>query len=207
MLEPAPISVLVVPPAEEPLTLEQAKARAGLDWLSPDERDALLMGFVSAARSKVEQDTGLALLTQTRDVYLEAFPLTTYGVLRLPAQCRPVQSVSSLCWFDVSGAKVTVPAAAYVVDLARGEIGLSAVGAWPPFSSLRPVAPIVVTVVAGWPDADILAKHAPLLVHAVGLLTAHYATAGRDLASGDGLTETPLGYAASVAPYETITVI
>src|SRR5258705_9577128 len=65
---PHAVSVLVTPPALEPLTLDQGKLRAGLDWVAGDPRDALMTGFIQAARSQVEQDTGLALLTQTRDV-------------------------------------------------------------------------------------------------------------------------------------------
>ena len=205
-VDPSPVSVLVTPPVEEPLTLEQAKARAGFDWISPDPRDALLMDFLRAARAQVEHDTGLALLTQTRDAWLNAFPLTATGLIRLPSQCRPLQSVTTVGFIDATGVAIVLPAEAYVVDLARGEIGLAPGATWPAFSTLRGVAPITIRVVAGWPDADILAQHAPLLVQAVGLLTAHYATAGRDLASGDGLEATPLGYAAAIAPYEQVSV-
>jgi uncharacterized phiE125 gp8 family phage protein len=206
MVERSALSVLVEAPVDEPLTLEQAKARAGFDWVSPDPRDALLLEFVRAARSKVELDTGLALLTQTRDAWLSAFPLLPSGVIRLPAQCRPLQSVTSIIWRDTDGISFMLPPEAYVVDLARGEIGLSAAGVWPALSTLRTVAPVTVRVVAGWPDPDILARQAPLLLQAVGLLTAHYATAGRDLVA-EGLAEVPLGYAAAIAPYEPIEVI
>jgi len=59
-------------------------------------------------------------------------------------------------------------------------------------------------VVAGWPNAAILLAEVPLLVHAVGLLTAHYATLGRDLALAGmrGAMETvPMGYEEAIAPY------
>jgi uncharacterized phiE125 gp8 family phage protein len=209
MREPSALSSLVVPPAEEPLTLEQAKARAGFDWVSPDPRDALLTEHLRAARHKVERDTGLALLTQTRDVWLSAFPITPFGVIRLPAQCRPLQSVTSMIWRDTAGLPATVPPEAYVVDLARGEIGLSAAGIWPPFGSLQAVSPITIRVVAGWLDAATFAQQAPLLLQAVGLLTAHFATAGRDAVAGggDGLAEVPFGYAAAIASFEPIEVI
>jgi len=65
-------STLVIAPTEEPLTLDEAKLRAGLDWVAGDPRDALMTGFIAAARAKVEHDTGLALLTQTRNVLVNA---------------------------------------------------------------------------------------------------------------------------------------
>lgn len=39
---PHAISVLVTPPVLEPLTLADAKIRAGLDWVVGDARDPLL---------------------------------------------------------------------------------------------------------------------------------------------------------------------
>ena len=69
-LPPLPhiVSVCTVPPSDEVYTLDEAKLRAGFTWPSPDERDALMDSFIRAARAKVESDTGLALLTQTREV-------------------------------------------------------------------------------------------------------------------------------------------
>jgi len=131
-------SVLVVAPTEEPLTLEQAKRRAGLDWPAGDPRDADMQDFIAAARQQVERDSELALLTQTRDVYLTTTPEYA-GPFPLPPQCTPAQSVTE-------------------------------------------TSPGVYRVVAGWPSPADLEREAPLLVQAVGLLVAHMATIGRDLA-------------------------
>src|SRR5436190_19232784 len=99
-IAPHAVSVLVTPPSVEPLTLDDAKLRANLDWVAGDPRDALMSGFIAAARSKVEQDTGLALLTQTRDVYLDAVQGRT---IDLPSQSRPLQSVASVKSIDTAG--------------------------------------------------------------------------------------------------------
>lgn len=196
---PHATSVIVTPPAIEPLTLAEAKLRAGLDWPDGDPREILLAGFIPAARAKVERDTGLALLTQTRDIYLD---MITARVLSLPV--FPIQSVTSVKSTDTAGVVNTLNPTNYVVDLASARLGLSLSGVWP--TDLRPFQPYVIRVVAGWPDVLTLTAQEPLLVHAVGLLLAHYATLGRDLASLDPATEIPHGYRDIIASYERVTV-
>lgn len=179
-------SVLVVAPVEEPLTIEDGKQRAGLYWVSPDPRDDLMTAFIKAAREKVEQDTGLALLTQTRAITVADPPPN--GIVPLPAQALPVQSIT-----DADGNPVDP--ATYVASVTHRTLqwGRAVTGTW--------------TVVAGWPSVDALKAEAPLLYHAVGLLTAHYATVGRDLATiGTIIAETVQGYEDAIAPYRVIWV-
>lgn len=198
---PTVTSVLVDPPAEEPLTLDEAKGRAGLNWPAGDPRDVMMRGFIAAARSKVEKDTGLALLTQTRDIYLDA----VFGyALTLPSQSRPLKSVTSIKWTSYAGVVNTYDPANYVVDLASSRIALAVGSVWP--TDLRPFQPWVIRIVSGWTTADELLAREPLLVHAVGMLTAHYATLGRDLASIDRVSEVPYGYYESIEAYCPVTL-
>jgi uncharacterized phiE125 gp8 family phage protein len=191
---PHAVSVLFTAPVLEPLTLVQAKLRAGLDWTDGDPRDALMNGFIAAARSKVEQDTGLALLTQTRDIYFDALP---GSIIDLPPQSRPLQSVTSIKSTDTAGAVQTLDPTAYVVDLNTARIGLALGQAWP--SDLRPFQPWAIRIVSGYTSAALIP---PLLVHAVGLLVAHYATIGRDAVQiGHIVATTPYGYDDAIAPY------
>jgi uncharacterized phiE125 gp8 family phage protein len=204
---PHAISVCTVQPTEEPITLEQAKLRAGLSWTSggspADPRDDLMLSFIKAARSKVEHDTGLALITQTRDVYFDAVRGT---VIVLPWQCMPLQAVTSIETIDTAGAVHVMDPASYVVDGAGGRIALAQGASWP--SNLRAFQPWTITLVAGWEDAATLAADAPALTHAVGLLTAHYATTGRDVVLEDRrVIETPQGYAQILEPYLPITLV
>lgn len=201
---PHAVSVLVVPPTIEPLTLDQAKARAGLTWPADDPRDDLMRGFIAAARSKVEQRTGLALLTQTRDVYYDALPVNGVGTFRLPAQSLPLQEVVSITATDSSGVVNPLDPTNYVADLASARIALSPSGSWP--ADLRASQAWVIRIIAGWPSADELRAAAPLLFHAVGLLVAHYATVGRDLASIETVTEVPFGFEEAIEPYCMVSV-
>lgn len=187
----------------EPLTLDQAKLRAGLDWVAGDPRDALMTGFIQAARSKVEQDTGLALLTQTRDVYYDA---VQYRTVALPGQSRPLQAVVSISSTDTAGVVHVLDPTNYEVDLASGRIGLAVSGVWP--TDLRYFQPWVIRIVSGWPSLEQLTADAPGLVHAVGLMTAHYATVGRDVAAVERVSgiEVPYGYDDAIAPYRLVSV-
>lgn len=165
-------SVLVDGPVAEPLTLDEAKLRAGLDWPAGDPRDALMLSFIKAAREKVEADTGLALLEQTRRVTIRA---RAGELLPLPAQTIPTVSIT--------------PDAGH---------------AYPPTFDgivLASDYDATLTVVAGWPTPAALAAEAPLLVQAVGLLVAHMATLGRDLAAFEESFLLPLGYAEAIATY------
>jgi hypothetical protein len=193
-------SELVTPPTEEPITLDQAKLAAGLDWATttpPDPRDAQMLAFIAAARSQVEQDTGLALLTQTRIVTFASVP-GDYG----------------LWYYAVPGYVVWAPPGAYIIPLPWQALPLQSmvpitvqpsdggVTIDPPngaYGSLPPVGQW--QIVSGWADAATLLLEAPLLVHAVTLLTAHYATAGRDLVSDRTQSRVPLGYEEAIAPY------
>ena len=186
-------SVLITPPTEEPITLEEAKLRAGLDWPTtdpPDPRDQLMRDHIAAARSQVERDTGLALLTQTRDVLFVTLPS---GLVALPMQALPLQAVVSVTPID-PGAVYALPSGAY-----------SAVREVPPEFAGVPAGVARVTV--GWLDAADLRLRAPLLVQAVGLLCAHFATAGRDaVVTGTTAETVPLAYEEAIASYRLIWV-
>lgn len=196
---PHATSVVVTPPVFEPLTLTQAKLRAGLDWASGDARDELMTGFIAAARAKVEHDTGLALATQTRDVFLDAWP--TARAWALPAQSQPLQSVTSITTYNDLGVAAVFPATDYDVDAASGRIGLASDVDWP--SDLRPTRPIVIRLVSGYVSVEAIP---PMLRHAVGLLVAHYANTGRDLAVvGTIVSDVPYGYEDAIGPYRLMT--
>jgi hypothetical protein len=142
-----------------------------------------MLGFIAAARSQVEQDTGLALLTQTRDITIYA--TITDGIFPLPMQALPVQSI-------------TTPAGVRFTPTDWG-------GWWGTMPT--PIAAGSWRIVSGWPTAADLKIEAPLLIQAVGLLTAHLATLGRDLAyEGRAIIPMPQGYEECIAPYRLMWV-
>jgi uncharacterized phiE125 gp8 family phage protein len=203
---PHATSVLVTAPVLEPLTLVEAIARAGLtgSWTpgTGDARDSLFNDFIAAARAKVEQDSGLALLTQTRDVYLDAVYDST---IVLPPQSTPLQSVTSVKTTDTAGVQNTLDPTTYVTDLFGARIALSQTGYWP--TDLRTFQPWVIRIVAGYTTVAALKAAHPLIVHAVGLLVAHYATAGRDLVTTEAMDDVPHGYEDALSGYQPIYVM
>lgn len=190
--------VVVEGPSEEPFTLAEAELVAGVDWAEGDPREPLMIGWMAAARSKVEQDTSLPLLTQTLDLYVTGAAPPAITLVRPPGR---LQAVTSVHYTDSTGLALPVDPALYRVDLARGQILLVSGGAWPgPALTIR--------FVGGWASPEALRAAAPLLVHAVGLLLAHAATLGRDLAVlGSGTLATiPYGYADAIAPYQPVVI-
>jgi uncharacterized phiE125 gp8 family phage protein len=104
---------LVTGPTVEPLTLEEAKAHLRVD--SADE-DALIAGYILAARKYVETQTG-PLVTQTWDYTVDrAWPMVgNYYGIRLPY--APCQSVTSVSYVDADGATQTLDSGQYQASL------------------------------------------------------------------------------------------
>jgi uncharacterized phiE125 gp8 family phage protein len=192
-----PTIVLVVGPTAEPFTLDQAKLVAGVDWAAGDPREALMRGWIAAARSKVEQDVSLPLLTQTLDLYVTAIVGPTITLVRPPGR---LQAVTWVQYTDSSGLVQVLDPALYSVDFARGQITLTSGVLWP--------TSITVRIVAGWETPEALQTAPPLLVHAVGLLIAHYTTFGRDLAvlAIGTLATMPKGYADAIVSYQPVAI-
>jgi uncharacterized phiE125 gp8 family phage protein len=186
--------------AVDPLTLAQGKLRAGLDWADGDPRDALMLGFIAAARSKVERDTGLSLLPQTFDVFFDALP-SDRTPIALP--WRPVIALASIVSVDSGGVIQTLATDQYHLDAGSAapvsaRVGLSLAGGWP--TDLRSFQPYVLRIVAGFASVALIP---PLLIEAMGMLIAHSATTGRDRFT-DALTRDE--YAEKIASYELVVV-
>ena len=90
------ISYLLAGPAEEPVTLAEAKAWVKLDGA---DEDALLATLSTAARLHLESVTGRALLTQSWRLVLDAWPAG--GEVRLPV--APLSALTEIRAFDEDG--------------------------------------------------------------------------------------------------------
>jgi uncharacterized phiE125 gp8 family phage protein len=157
-----------------------------------------MLGWIAAARQTVEQRTAYALLSQMRDVSFDDIT----GDLTLPAQSTPLQAVVSIASVDTAGDVQTLAADQYLVDYESGRIGLALGAAWP--SDLRPFQPWTVRIVSGWPSPALIP---PLLIRAVALLTAHYATHGRDLSVvGTIVAEMPQSFEDAIASFCPVTL-
>lgn len=121
---------VVTGPTLEPVSLAEAKAHLRVEV--PDE-DALIDGYILAAREYIERETQRALITQTLD-YKTSFsrwysqcgnwPIYYTGEcyrtgIMLPRP--PLQSVTSLAYVDSAGATQTLAANQYQVILDNGD--------------------------------------------------------------------------------------
>ena len=101
---------LITPPAEEPVSLIEAKLHLRVEF---DEDDTLIASLISAARQAAETLTGRQFTTARWKLVLDGFPR---GVIAL-AKC-PVQSVVDVNYQDMNSMVQTMPASTYTVDTA-----------------------------------------------------------------------------------------
>lgn len=114
-----------VPPAEEPVTLAEAKEHLRVDHAAEDK---LIMRLVRAARELSEAETGRRWVTQTVTYTAADFPRgcryalvggrVVPGVMQLPVE--PVQSVTAVRYFDAAGqARTLAPGADWLAWVAH----------------------------------------------------------------------------------------
>ena len=84
-------------PAQEPITLSDAKEHLRVDY---SDHDTLITALITVARRHVEQRLWRALITQSLTLTLRRFP-TNGEPIRLPG--GSVQSITSIAYVDANG--------------------------------------------------------------------------------------------------------
>lgn len=107
---------LTTAPAQEPITLVEAKAHLRQE---ASDDDTLITSLITAARVHVEEYVGRALITQQWELGLDAFP--TDIEMPLPR----LQSVESVKYLDADGNLQTLDSAKYRVDIASEPGGIT----------------------------------------------------------------------------------
>ncbi|AJY47232.1 head-tail connector protein [Martelella endophytica] len=123
---------LMTPPAEEPVSLAEAKAFLRLDG---SDEDGLVTALVKTAREHLETVTGLSLVTQGWRLYRDDWPAS--GMISLAR--GPVQSIEAVTVYDGEGVAETIsldgfgldgrarPARLYLPALAGKRVGPSGI--------------------------------------------------------------------------------
>ena len=122
---------LITAPGIKPVSVADISAQVRFDLTA---ESSLIDSFIGAVTEKAENLTRRALITQTWELALEAFPCSTQvvGPWQFPccAQFRPynsapiliplapVQSITSVQYLDTDGVQQTMDPAAYVLDTA-----------------------------------------------------------------------------------------
>jgi uncharacterized phiE125 gp8 family phage protein len=117
---------LITPATELAVTLVEAKAHLKVDVV---DDDLLITAYIAAATEAAEQITGRAIMPQTWELTLDAFP-DALEITRMPAV-----SITSLKYYDSNGTQQTLSNSLYTLDNAD-DFGSAYVvpvynGAWP----------------------------------------------------------------------------
>lgn len=117
---------LITAPAAEPISLADAKLQCRV---SGSGEDALINLYIKAARLRCEALTESALITQTWESVLDAFP-TSGGALEL--RRPPVVSVTSVKYVAAdTGTLTTLDPGAYTADIVTYPGWVLPVDSWP----------------------------------------------------------------------------
>jgi uncharacterized phiE125 gp8 family phage protein len=132
--------------AIEPLSIDEGKAACSMTHV---DEDGLVEAWIRAAREAAETHLHRGLLTQTMVLQLSAFAEAIW----LP-MAAPLQSVSSVQYYDTAGVLTTLSSSTYAVDTNSqpGLITRAPSAAWPSIQADRRM-PVIVTFVVGWTDA------------------------------------------------------
>jgi len=101
--------VLTSPPAQEPVSLADAKAHLRVD---AGDDDALITRLITAARSELERGLGRALISQSYTYYLDAWP----GGFAVTLPVAPVQTIDQARIYALDDSFAILPPASYLLD-------------------------------------------------------------------------------------------
>ena len=162
----------------------------------PDE-DPILTTYIRGARQLIEERTSRALVTQTWKLEQDWFT----DEIWLP-RAAPLQSVTSVKYYDIDGVQQTLATSVYRVDTTStpGRIVPKPGQSWPSVQSERGQA-VEVIYVCGWSNADSVPE---ALRIGVLLLVDHLYEnrSAVQVGVGIGAVEIPMGVQACVGPYE-----
>lgn len=164
---------LITQPTAEPLTLLEAKKQLELA-ASDTSHDEHLSNLIQSAREEWERDTETVCCTQT-------FRIRTSEMLdgmRLPH--RPIQSVTSLVYFDSNNTSQTLATSVWDFDTARKQIRLKYNQTWPTWTPRYDAWTI--TYVCGYSEDGTLVP--AIAKQAMLLLVGYYFGANRGETDG-----------------------
>lgn len=137
---------LITPASALAVSLVEAKAHLRVD---ASDEDALITALITAATEMAEQATGRAIMPQTWELTLDAFP-DAFELTRIP-----VASVTSLKYWDTDGVQQTLDEGQYALnnadDFATATVAPVYGATWP--ASREQINAVAVRYVAGWANA------------------------------------------------------
>jgi uncharacterized phiE125 gp8 family phage protein len=180
-------------PAAEPVLLAEAKLHLRVE---NDEENALISILSQAAREMIEQRLGRSLITQSRTIKMDHFPLCSDTIL-LPY--GPVQSVTSIHYL-VDGVSTLLSALDYAVDTNSDIARIVIDDSWP--SADDDINSVTIVYVCGYGASS---SYVPKPIkQAIYMLLAHlYENRQAVIVSGSptAVIEMPMGVEYLISPY------
>jgi len=173
-------ATVVTGPTSEPVTLTQAKKQLEISTSDTAHDDQLTL-LIQAAREQWEHDTDSCCLTQTLSVTLEEWE---DDEIYLPK--RPVQSITSITYYDTGNTQQTLSTSVYSLDAACRAVRLKYMQIWPAIVDRWDA--VTVTYVAGYTNASSVPAIAK---QAILLLVGHYFE-NRDQLLGESMQTLPV---------------
>lgn len=174
-----PADVLYAAPTAEPLTVDEAKEHMLVEF---NDDDALISALIVAAREYCEKVQNRAIITQTRDKWLDEWPAVDYIEIK-----SPLASVTHIKYYGADNTEYTMANTDYFVDSKSfvGRVGLAYDVSWPT-TTLRPFNGVNIRYVCGAATAEQIVKEGLLLL--VGHLYRN-----REAGTERALQEIPFG--------------
>lgn len=183
---------LKTPPTVEPLSVAEAKKHLNVTTF---DDDAYITKLISLARFNAESVLRRSLITQTWNLYLDGFDS------RITLPRPPLQTVSSVKYYDTDGNEQTLSSAVYTVDTDAepGQVYLAYDQSWPDVRAMDKA--VNIEYVAGYGAA---ATDVPAPVsHAMLLLISHMYE-HRESVNDFPLHVSPLGFESLLWPYRVM---
>lgn len=182
----------VTAPPVEPIGLEEAKDHLRVDHT---DEDALIDALILTARQRVETHTGRALITQTWDWSLDRFSQSREP-LRAPKP--PLQSITSIQYYDNNDVQQTLATTVYQVDAVNqpARITLADGQQWP--NTFNRLNAVTIRFVAGYGATG---NFVPWPIKAAMLLIIGHFYCHRDEVSTRTPYKLPFGVDALLHPY------
>ena len=179
-------------PAVEPMTTAEAKTHLQENLAT---WDAYIDTLILTARILIEEELGRSLITQTKVMYLDSFPIAQ--TIMLPQS--PAQSVTSVSYVDTDGASQIWASSKYALDAKSrpARLYLAYNESYPTTRTIENA--VTITYVAGYGTAstDIPAP----IIHAMKLMITDWYD-NREASCGNQQYELPMGAKRLLSPYK-----
>ena len=182
--------ILTSGPATEPVTVADAKAHLRIDGTN---EDILIASLLLTARLHIEAALGLALITQSWRLQLDAWP--TRPAVTLPL--HPVSAITSITTTAADGTITTLAPSATLLDTGPPPRIVRTGPAWPQITAVANGIAIAFTAGFGPAPADVPAP----IRQAMLLLAAHWYEHRDPIEIGEPDTAIPKAVSDLVRPY------